>query len=159
EAQNQLRAAVERTNAALERQPSMMRRAASAAGDVASNMFALAGPGILAGTKGAYKAGAEIQSEMVKMRAAGIPEADISRAMRESGDLTARYTNVKRVEALERFKELRSIVLHPEEAHDLLPAFIATNSAMNAVDRSGEMAKGLNFAARGAEVLGLAQDP
>jgi hypothetical protein len=158
-AQDKLRAAVDRTNAALERQPGIFRRAMGAAGRGVANGMMLAGPGILHATKEGVKSGAEIQSEIVKMRTAGIPETDIQRAMRETGDLTARYTNVKRSDALERFKELRSIVLHPEEAHELLPTMVAANAAMNAVDKSGEMAKGLNFAARGAEVLGLAQDP
>ncbi|MGY4472848.1 hypothetical protein [Bradyrhizobium sp. USDA 3364] len=58
-----------------------------------------------------------------------------------------------------RFKELRSIVLHPEEAHELLPTAIKANSAVNALDRSGHMAEGLGFAFKGAEVLGRAQDP
>jgi hypothetical protein len=159
EAQNKLRAAVDRTNAALERQPGMFRRAVSAAGRGAANGLTMAGPGILYATKHAATAGAEIQSEIVKMRAAGIPESDIARARAEASGLTAKYTNVKTADALERFKELRSIVLHPEEAHDLLPTMVQANAAMNAIDRTGEMAKGLNFAARGAEVLGLAQNP
>src|SRR6185312_11519253 len=132
---DKLRAAVERTNAALERQPGKFRRAASVAGHAAGNALTLAGPGILFATKEAAKSGADIQSELVKMRNAGIPETDIQRAARESGDLTAKYTNVRRSDALERFKELRSIVLHPEEAHELLPTFIQANAALNAVDR------------------------
>ncbi|QHP69559.1 hypothetical protein EI171_21070 [Bradyrhizobium sp. LCT2] len=158
-AQNALRAAVDRTNAALERQPGLTRRAIGAVGRGASNALMFAGPGILAGTKGAVKSGAEIQSEMVKMRAAGIPEADINRAATEAPHLTAKYTNVKTADALERFKELRSIVLHPEEAHELLPTAIAANSVLNAMDRSGEAGHGLGFAFRGAEILGRAQNP
>ena len=50
--------------------------------------------------------GAEIQSEIVKMRAAGIPEEDIQRALEESSGLMSKYTNVKRSTSLERFKEL-----------------------------------------------------
>jgi len=145
--------------AAAAREPGMMRRAAGAVGRGAANGMALAGPGILHGNYEAAKSGAEMQSEIVKMRAAGIPQADIDRAWAESGSLTAKYTNVKRADALERFKELRSIILHPEEAHELLPAMVQAASAMNAIDRSGEMAGGLGYAARGAEVLGRAQDP
>ncbi|WJR74921.1 hypothetical protein [Bradyrhizobium sp. NP1] len=158
-AQDKLRAAVERTNAALEKQPGKLARAANAVGRGIGNVLPFAGPAILHGTKEAAKAGAEVQSEVVKMRAAGVPEADIRRAMGESGDLTAKYTNVKRADALERFKELRSIMLHPEEAHELLPLAVQATSAMNAVDRTGELAKGLNFGFRGAEILGLGQDP
>ncbi|MDA9510925.1 hypothetical protein XI09_40980 [Bradyrhizobium sp. CCBAU 11386] len=158
-AQNALRAAVDRTNAALERQPGLARRALGAAGRGAANAAMLAGPGILHGTKEAAKSGAEIQSELVKMRAAGIPEADIKRAAAEAPHLTSKYTNVKTADALERFKELRSIVLHPEEAHELLPTAVAANSVLNAMDRSGEAGQGLGFAFRGAEILGRAQNP
>jgi len=158
EAQNRLRAAVERTNAVLERQPGMLRRAAGAVGRGAGNAAMLAGPGILHGTYEAAKSGAEMQSEMVKMRAAGIPQADIDRAWAQSGDLTAKYTNVKRADAMERFKELRSIMLNPEEAHTMLPLAVQATAAMNAIDKSGEGAKGLNLAFKGAEMLGLGQD-
>lgn len=158
-AQNALRAAVDRTNAALERQPGLARRAMGAAGRGAANAAMLAGPGILHGTKEAMKSGAEIQSELVKMRVAGIPESDIAAARAASSGLTAKYTNVKTADALERFKELRSIVLHPEEAHELLPTAVAANSALNALDKSGEAGSGLKFAFRGAELIGRAQDP
>jgi hypothetical protein len=159
EHQNRLRMAVERTNAALERQPGRVSRAARATARGIGNIAPFAGPAILAGTKAAVKSGAEIQSEIVKMRAAGIPEADIQRALSETPGLTAKYTNVRRGDALERFKELRSIVLHPEEAHELLPTQIQAASAMNALDPSGHLSEGLGFASKGAEVLGLAQDP
>jgi hypothetical protein len=158
-AQDRLREAVDRTNAALEKQPSKFRRAMNAAGRGAANGLMLAGPGILHMTKEAAKSGAEIQSEIVKMRAAGIPESDIARASGEAGDLTAKYANVKRADALERFKELRSIMLNPEEAHDLLPLAVQATSALNAIDRTGESAKGLNLGFRGAEILGFGQDP
>ncbi|WP_338821601.1 hypothetical protein [Bradyrhizobium septentrionale] len=161
--QDRLRAAVDRANAALERQPGRVSKAAGAAvrgvGRGAAAVLPFAGPAIVRGTVGAARAGAEIQSEVVKMRAAGIPEDDIQRALGETAGLMPQYTNVKRSDALERFKELRSIVLHPEEAHELLPTAIKANSAVNALDRSGHMAEGLGFAFKGAEVLGRAQDP
>ncbi|WP_198031768.1 hypothetical protein [Bradyrhizobium sp. Ec3.3] len=157
--QDKLRAAVDRTNAALERQPGLARRSAAAVGRGIGNVLPFAGPAILHGTKEAVKAGAEIQSEKVRMRAAGIPEADINRVTSEAPHLTAKYTNVKTSDALERFKELRSIVLHPDEAHELLPTAVAANSALNAMDKSGEAGHGLGFAFKGAEILGRAQDP
>jgi hypothetical protein len=156
--QDRLRQAVERTNAALERQPSRARTAAAAVGRGAGNILPFAGPAILHGAKEAVKGGAEIESERVRMRAAGIPEADIKRAFDESAELGVKYPNVKRADVLERFKELRSILLHPEEAHELLDPTIRAASAIKAVDRSGHMASGLGFAVKGAEVLGLAQD-
>lgn len=69
------------------------------------------------------------------------------------------YTNVKRSSALERYKELRTILLKPEEAHTLLPTTIQAASAMNALDPTGHLSEGLTYADRGAEVLGLTQDP
>jgi len=158
-AQDKLRAAVERTNLALEKQPGRLRRAAATVGRNAADaagtgLMFLAGPGILHATKEAAKSGAEIQSELVKMRNAGIPETDIQRASRESGDLTARYTNVRRSDALERFKELRSIMQDPEEAHTLLPLAVQATSALNAVDRSGESAQGRGAAAVAAGAAG-----
>ena len=156
--QERLRTAVERTNAALERQPGRVSRAATAAARGIGTIAPFAGPAILAGTKAAVKSGAEIQSEIVKMRAAGIPEADIQRALGETSALTGKYTNVKRGDALERYKELRSVLLHPEEAHELLPIQIQAASAMNAIDSSGHLAEGLGFATKGAEVLGIAQE-
>jgi len=161
--QDRLRAAVDRANAALERQPGRVSKAAMSAargiGRGAAALLPFAGPAILHGTKEAAKSGAEIQSEVVKMRAAGIPEDDIQRALGETAHLMPRYTNVRRSDALERYKELRSILLHPEEAHELLPTAIKANAAVNALDRSGHMAEGLGFAFKGAEVLGRAQDP
>ncbi|CUT12542.1 Phage protein [Bradyrhizobium sp.] len=157
--QDRLRAAVDRANSALERQPGRVTRAAAAAARGVGSALPFAGPAILHGTRAAAKAGAEVQSEIVKMRVAGIPEADIQRAASDVPHLTAKYTNVKTADALERFKELRSIVLHPEEAHELLPTAVAANSALNAMDKSGEAGHGLGFAFKGAEILGRAQDP
>ncbi|MDA9521627.1 hypothetical protein XI06_15060, partial [Bradyrhizobium sp. CCBAU 11434] len=157
--QDRLRAAVDRANSALERQPGRVSRAARAAARGIGSTLPFAGPAILHGTKEAARSGAEIQSEIVKMRAAGIPEADIQRAIGESAELMPKYTNVKQATSLERFKELRSVLLHPEEAHQLLEPTVKANAAMNALDRSGQLAEGLGFAVKGAEVLGRAQDP
>lgn len=160
--QDRLRSSVERVNSALDRQHgrvSRTSRASAVAGHAAANLGFLAGPGILHATKVGVTSGASIQSEVVKMRAAGIPEADINKAMGETAGFQTKYTNVSRAAMLERFKELRSVLLHPEEAHHLLETTVQANAAMNAVDRTGHMAEGLGFAIRGAEVFGLAQDP
>lgn len=157
--QERLAGAINRANSALDKQASKGSRLRAAAGNAASMAGMLAGPAILRGTKAAVMSGANIQSEVVKMRAAGVPEADIQRELGHSASLAAKYTNVGRGTILERYKELRSVLLHPDEATQLLEPTIRANAAMNAIDKSGHMAEGLQFAVKGAEVLGLAQDP
>jgi hypothetical protein len=160
--QNRLRSAVDAANAALDRQHARAARVAKvtgAIGHVAGTVGMIAGPGILHATKEGVKAGAEIQHEVVKMRAAGIPEQDINQALDQTARFQSKYTNVQRSTALERFKELRSVLMHPEEAHELLETTVRANSAMNAVDRSGHLSEGLGFGIKGAEILGRAQDP
>ena len=150
----------------------LVRRAADRAADRAGPLKAhaparlsggghtmFAGPAVLAGTKDAVKAGADFQSEIVKMRAAGIRQNEINAAVEQTDNLAAKYTNVKRASILERYKELRSVLTHPDETPHMLEPVIKANAAMNALDRSGHMAEGLAFAVKGAEVLGLAQDP
>jgi hypothetical protein len=159
--QEQIRiaAAVDKASAALDRQGKKRGQLRTATGNIAGTLGIVAGPGILHGTKAAVKAGAEIQSKVVDLRKAGIPEGDIQRELTQSAALAATYTNVNRADILERYKELRSVLLHPEEASRLLATTIKANSAVNAIDRSGQSAQGLQFAVKGAEVLGLAQDP
>jgi len=118
-----------------------------------------AGPPVLQGTKVGAKSGAEIQSERVKMRAAGIPAAEIDAAYGQSVGLAAKYPNVGISNILERYRELRSVLTDPSETPHLLETVIKANAAMNAIDRTGEMAGGLAFGIKGAEVTGRAQDP
>jgi hypothetical protein len=156
--QQRIAASVDRASAAMDRQ-ARKGRILGAIGRSAGTAGMIAGPGILRATRDAVASGAQIQSEIVKLRAAGIPEADIQHEVDQSASLSAKYTNVKRSDILERYKELRSVLLHPDEATHLLEPTIRANSALNALDRSGHMAEGLQFAVKGAEVLGLAQDP
>jgi hypothetical protein len=159
EQQRQLANAVDRASSAMDRQEKKASRLREQIGHVASTLGMIAGPGILHGTKEAVKSGASVQSRVVQMRAAGIPETEIQTQLDTSADLAAKYTNVGRADILERYKELRSVLLHPEEAAHLIEPTIRANAALNAVDTSGHMAEGLPFAIKGAEVLGLAQHP
>lgn len=134
-------------------------RFSRAAGHVGSTAAMVAGPGILHGAYDAVKAGAEVESAKTKMRAAGISEEEIKRVQEESADISTRVKGSKIHETMETFKDLRSVLLHPEEAHELLETTAKTRAAMNAVDKTGHMAEGLPYAIKGAEVLGLAQDP
>ena len=156
--QARLAAAVDRTNAALDRQHAKGNRLRTGIGNVASNVGFFTGPAILRGTKEAVEGGAEIQSQIVKMRAAGVPEEDIQRETDRSAQLAAKYTNVKRSDIMERYSELRTSVNDPNDAAGMLETVIKANSAINAIDRSGKMAEGLQFALKGADILGLNQD-
>lgn len=125
----------------------------------ASTAAMLAGPGILHGAKSAMHAGADIQSEKVKMKAAGIPQAEIDRAYSQSQGLHRQFPNVTAAQGMERYKELRSVLLHPEETPHMLPSVVQAQAAMRAIDRTKDIGEGLIYAVKAAEVLGLAQDP
>jgi hypothetical protein len=118
----------------------------------------IAGGLALGASKEALEQGAELQAARVKMAAAGIPGSEIDAALAESAQLATKYANVKISDMMESYKELRSVLLSPDETPGLLPTVVAARSALNAVDRSGEMGKGIQFAAKGAEMFGIAQD-
>ena len=145
-------------NEALGRHAGMMQRIRDGFRGM-SGLGYLAGPALLYGTKTAVHSGADIQSEKVKMRAAGIPESEITSASRQAYGLQSQFPNVGVGSILERYKELRSVILHPEETPELLPALVRAQSAMRAIDKSGHLGESLIFAVKAAEVMGLAQDP
>ncbi len=118
-----------------------------------------AGGGAMHATRESIAAGAEVQAERVRMAAAGIGAPEIEAAQSQAVALVAQYRNIHLAHAMETYKELRSVLLNPKEAPEMLPAAVAAKSAMNAIDKTGEMASGLQFAVKGAEVMGLAQDP
>lgn len=120
---------------------------------------AVAARSIFAGARDALGAGADIQSQRVKMRAAGIGATEIGAADLQASRLAAQFTNLKREAILEVYKEIRSVLLRPEEAEHLLPTVAAAKSAMDALDRTGGLSGGLQFAVKGAEVLCRTQDP
>lgn len=124
---------------------------------------AAAAPAIAAGVavagKQAVGAAAELQSERARLSVAGVPPEELAAADAQTAALAAKYPNVSRAAGLETYKELRSVLLHPEEAAHMLPTAVAAKSAMDALDKSGHLSEGLGFAVKGAEVLGLAQDP
>ncbi|HZQ13434.1 MAG TPA: hypothetical protein VFB31_11560 [Pseudolabrys sp.] len=146
-------------NRELQSRAGLMARMAERFRGVMSGVGFLAGPGILMGTRRAISSGAEIQSERVKLRAAGVADDEIDRAERQAYGLAARYPNVGVASILERYKELRSVLLHPDEAPGMLPAVVQAQAAMKAIDHSGAMSQSLIYAVKAAEVMGLAQDP
>lgn len=165
--EERVQGAVRRATAAMEHQAqraqSVGARMRRGLGEAAGVISPLVGLSVLHGTKEAVAAGSHLQSEKVALRLAGIPAKDIVRASDESGRLSAIFPNLTRQEILERYKEARSVLLHPEEAMTELPVIAQANSVLKGMEATGRVgegsAKGLGFALKGAEVLGVAQDP
>ncbi len=161
-----LRSMAQSATAALEHQASRANsigaRLRRGLGTVAGNVAPFFGPGILHATGAAVRAGAGLETERMRLRAAGIPSVDIAAADREAMRLAAQNPNVSRTEILERYKEARSVLLHPQEALTELPVVAQTNAALKALEAGGHVSKGsaqgLGFALKGAEVLGVAQN-
>jgi hypothetical protein len=105
------------------------------------------------------KSGADIQSERVKMKAAGIPDEEIEKSGKQIVDIATRVPGTKISTGLEDYKHLRSVLTHPDEAPALFEDVERSRAAMNASDRTGQMAEGLPFALKGAELLGKTRDP
>jgi hypothetical protein len=143
-------------NAALETRIGLIGRMQQRWQGVAQNLGYIAGPAVLMGTRKMVSSGADIQSKKVNMQAAGIPDAEIAATVERGGALTSLYPNISLAEILERYKELRSVLAHTEEAPQLIGPAIQAASAMKALGLSTE---GLPFAYKTAEVEGLAQDP
>ena len=104
--------------------------------------------------KESVAAGAEIQSARAHMKIAGIPDAEITAADLQAAQLAARHPNVTRAKVLELYKESRSVMTHPSETPEMMPAIVQAASSMNALDPSGKMAGGLGDAIKSAEILG-----
>ena len=143
-------------NREIERRAGLMTRMAGRFRGMMGNMGFLAGPAVLMGTRRAVSAGAEIQSQKVRMQAAGIPGGEVATMGDRANVLSSRYPNVGVAEILERYRELRSVLSHPNETPHLIEAAVRANSALKALGLSTE---GLQFAFKTAEVEGLAQDP
>src|SRR6185437_3324468 len=96
ETQNRIAAAVDKATVAMERQQTQstrLQRLGRKVGEVAGTVGMFAGPGVLHATRAATKSGASIQHEIVKMRAAGIPEDEIQKQVDVSADMAAKYPN------------------------------------------------------------------
>src|SRR5579884_2246550 len=126
---------------------------------VTSTAGFVAGPALLRGTEKAIHGGADIQSEKVRLAAASMGQEQIGKVVDQAVDLHARFPNVGIASIMERYKELRSVLLHPEEAEHLLPMVTQAQAAMKAIDRTGQLGEGLVYAVKAAEILGYAQDP
>jgi hypothetical protein len=117
------------------------------------------GLGAIRATEKALKAGATLESERVHMRVAGIPQPEIAASEQQAFDLAGRYPNIAPSEAMQTYKETRSVLLKPDETPGMMPTVIAAKAAMKALGMGQEEAQGLYFGIKGAEVLGRAQSP
>ena len=112
--------------------------------------------GAAVATYEALKAGADYQSELAKLRNAGIDGDELDAADKQALALSGRYPNVGRVEAMEEYRALRSVAGRPEEVPSLMPTVIAAVSAMKALGVDTEAMPNLYKA---AETLGQTRDP
>jgi hypothetical protein len=117
------------------------------------------GAGLLHETKRAVEAGADLQSERVRMAVAGIPQPEISAGEQQAFDLAAKYPNMSPAEILQSYKETRSVLLKPSETAPLMDTVVSAKSAMKQLGMGEEAANALQYAVKSAEVLGRAQDP
>ncbi len=104
----------------------------------------------------AVTAGADYQTQLVKLRNAGITGDELEAADRQALELSARYPNVSRVEAMEEFRAVRSVASTPEEVPGLMPTVVAGLSAMKSLGIDTEAMPNLYKA---AETLGQTRDP
>ena len=151
--------AAERHISVLQRMQGIYHRMAQSVSRFATMASPVVGGGIIAATKNVYHHGADIQSELVKLESAGVPEDERRRALAQSAELSTQFTNVHRAAILEMHKELRSVLLHPEEVPRLLPDVVNAKAVLDATDKTGNSSAGLQFLVKGTEVLGLAQEP
>ena len=117
------------------------------------------GFGVLHETKKAIEAGASLQDELVRMKVAGIPQAEISAERKQAFDLAAKYPNMSPAEVLQSYKETRSVLLKPSETAALMDTVVAAKSVMKELGMGEQIGDALQFAVKSAEVLGRAQDP
>lgn len=111
--------------------------------------------GAVGAATGAITAGADYQAGLVKLRNAGIVGPELEAADKQALELSARYPNVGRVEALEEFRALRSVAGRPEEVPSLMPTVIAALSTMKSLGMDAEAMPNLYKA---AETLGQTRD-
>lgn len=151
---------VDETSEKVSRLSRMMHGAGRAFHDSALTpiLAGAAGAAAFHATKVAVKGGASLESERVQMKVAGIPAAEIAAADAQTAVLAAHFTNVNRAAMLQSYKELRSVLLKPQETPGLLPTVVAAKSTLQGLGNA-DAAEGLIYAIKGAEALGRGQDP
>lgn len=124
--------------------------------DRAGQMGMVAGPAILAGTRRAWHAGAEVQHSEIQMRNAGMSAPEIARARDLAGSIAKDVPTLTVAELMELHKETRSAVQHAEEAFHLMPQLARAKAALKGM---GIENASLSDVVKGGESLGLMSDP
>jgi len=157
--------AIAAQTAATDKATVALEKNAAAAGSAAAEALSLGASAMIMGTgvtaaavatAKAIGAGADYQTELVKLRNAGITGEQLQAADQEALALSARYPNVGRVEAMEEYRALRSVASKPEEVPGLMPTVVAALSAMKGLGMHTEAMPNLYKA---AETLGQTRDP
>ena len=150
-------AAADRAAAATKRATEASNAASGSLGSAAktAGLFATVSA-IIEGVKDTVLAGADLQTELVKLQNAGIVGAEWDEAQKQALALSARYPNVGQVEALEEYRAVRSVAGKPEEVPGLMPTVIAAFSAMKL---QGVDVGAMPNLYKAAETLGQTRDP
>lgn len=119
----------------------------------------IAGPALMEGAKKSLEDGAEVLRAQVQMTKAGIPKTEIDAALAQAIDLAGKYPILKIADILENYKEVRSVLGKPGDTPGLMDTVAATRASLMGVDKTGGLASGIQFAAKGAEILGMTKDP
>jgi len=141
---------------------SRMSRGLRGLGEIAKTVGPLVAAAVSAGVmregeKG-IKEGSAIETAKARMQfGAGIKPEEIAEVDRLSVDMMKKYPNVARAEVFDTYKELRSVLSHPEEALPNLDTIVGAKSAMLA-GGSGNP-EDLVYSMKAAELLGKANDP
>ncbi len=131
------------------------RGAFAAAKQFASNVTALAAPGVLHASEGAMQAGAKRQAELQKLALSGMTPDQAKEATQLSITESARNPTLGQDRILENIRLLRA-ASNPEEATKLLPAF---NDYFAGMNQLGLKTENIEQIVKAAESLNVATDP
>ncbi|HTV33837.1 MAG TPA: hypothetical protein VME69_12170 [Methylocella sp.] len=148
---------IDRVGNSVSRATQMMRGFGEAAKTAAGFVGAAAGFEAAHEIGKGIHSGAEYEDAKARAAVAGIKPADLEAVDQASLGLIAKYPNISRAEAIDTYKELRSVLRKPEEALPSLEDIVAAKSAMRAGGQGNP--EDLIYVLRGGDVLGKANDP
>jgi hypothetical protein len=151
--------AAKRNEQAFSRMHNVLREAAASARQLARDIAALAGPAVLHATFTAAKGGAAIQSQIVQNAIAGIQPQEREQAAAQAAQLAGQFPLVPTAEAIQLYRELRSVLKDTGEVSKMLPTIVQAKSVLDASDPTGKASEGLLYSMRSAELFGLASEP
>ncbi|WOJ90476.1 hypothetical protein RZS28_04040 [Methylocapsa polymorpha] len=143
-----------------ERQVGGLGRAITGLGGIARSVGSVVGGALGLDMVGeaakGVRASANVETAKARLALAGAPAKDIAAADAASGEIMRKYPNLSHAAILDSYRELRSVVSHPDEALPLLDFVSKVKSTMEAAGGSSEH---LVYAEKAAEKLGKANDP